>query len=79
MTDGFEQWVIGLPVWFQTPLVLGALTLAGLVVTTVLLRILSLVLPPDDAERRAFGAPGTDDADDADDTDDADREGGDLR
>lgn len=68
VTDGFEQWVIGLPVWFQTPLVLGALTLVGLVATTVLLKVLSLALPPDEAERRAFGGPGNEDS-----------EGGDLR
>lgn len=58
VTDGFEQWVVELPVWFQAPLVLAALVIVAVVVTAALLWVLSRVLPPDEAERRAFGGPG---------------------
>lgn len=55
MTDGFEQWVVGLPVWFQTPVVLAVLALVAVAVATVLLWVLFRVLPRDQAERQVFG------------------------
>ncbi|WP_297006142.1 hypothetical protein [uncultured Corynebacterium sp.] len=55
MTDGFEQWVVGLPVWFQTPLVLAALALVAVAVAAALRWVLFRVLPRDDAERQVFG------------------------
>jgi len=55
VTDGFEQWVVGLPVWFQTPLVLAALALAAVAVATALLWVLFRVLPRDESEREVFG------------------------
>jgi Kef-type K+ transport system membrane component KefB len=58
VTDGFEQWVVSLPVWFQTPLVLVALALVALAVAAALLWVLFRVLPRDDSEHRVFGEHG---------------------
>lgn len=55
VTDGFQQWVVGLPVWFQTPLVLGALACVAVVVAAALLWLLTKVVPFDAEERHAFG------------------------
>jgi hypothetical protein len=76
VTDGFEQWVIGLPVWFQTPLVLAALSVVALAAAVVLLRVLALVLPPDEAERRAFGGVSRGSGGSGAGPGDRDREGG---
>ncbi|WP_414120249.1 hypothetical protein [Corynebacterium nuruki] len=74
VTDGVEQWVINLPVWFQTPLVLVVLLPVSYVVTRVILWLVTKVIAPDDEERRFFGraASGTDAADTADVTSVAD-------
>lgn len=47
--------MVGLPVWFQTPLVLAALALAAVAVATALLWVLFRVLPRDESERKVFG------------------------
>lgn len=57
MTDGFEQWVVGLPMWFQTPLVVAALAVVALGVAALLLWLLTIFLPIDKAERQVFGLP----------------------
>lgn len=84
MTDGFEQWVVGLPVWFQTPLVLAVLALFSALVAAVAMWLLNRILPYDDAERRVFGmsergaAGNSDDRVDRNDrVDHNNREGGD--
>ncbi|MDN6438523.1 MAG: hypothetical protein L0K27_03555, partial [Corynebacterium nuruki] len=74
VTDGVEQWVINLPVWFQTPLVLVVLLPVSYVVTRVILWLVTKVIAPDDEERRFFGRAdsGTGAADTADVTSVAD-------
>lgn len=57
MTDGFEQWVVGLPMWFQTPLVVAALALVAIAVAAVVLWLLAVIMPPNEEERQVFGLP----------------------
>jgi hypothetical protein len=55
VTDGVEQWIINLPVWFQTPLVLLVLVPVAYVVTRFILWVVTRVITPDDEEKILFG------------------------
>ncbi|MDN5582662.1 MAG: hypothetical protein ACTH2Y_03215 [Corynebacterium sp.] len=55
MTDGIEQWVLDLPLWLQTPLVLIVLVLVASVIAVVLMKVAFGLLPLSHEERQAFG------------------------
>ncbi|MGO1949941.1 MAG: hypothetical protein ACTH1D_09915 [Mycobacteriaceae bacterium] len=56
MTDGIEQWILDLPVWFQTPLVLAVLVLVALGIAFILFTVVTRAVPPSDEEEHAFSA-----------------------
>ncbi|MGP9723980.1 hypothetical protein ACT3SZ_08205 [Corynebacterium sp. AOP40-9SA-29] len=55
MTDGIEQWILDLPLWLQTPLVLVVLVLVAAAVAIVLMKVAFGLLPLSAEERQAFG------------------------
>lgn len=56
VTDGVEQWIINLPVWFQTPLVLAVLLPVSFVVARVVLWAVTKAVAPDAGEQAFFGS-----------------------
>lgn len=54
MTDGVEQWILDLPVWVQTPLVLVVLVVVAAVVAVAMLKLATVLPPLTDEEKQAF-------------------------
>lgn len=54
MTDGVEQWILELPVWFQTPLVLAVLLVVSAGVAVVMFAVARVLPPMTREEIRAF-------------------------
>ncbi|MBB3114928.1 hypothetical protein [Corynebacterium bovis] len=58
--NAVAQWLINAPVWIQTPLLLLVLVPVCAVAALVLVRVVDLLVPADDEERRVIGSGAAD-------------------
>jgi hypothetical protein len=56
VTDGIEQWIVDLPVWLQTPLVLAVLIPVAGVIAVLMTAAARRIAPLSEEEQRLFGA-----------------------